>query len=313
MPCGRASGRRRICAVSRLLKILGYTLAGLAAIVAIAAAVVFFKSRARLGQSFAVTPRPVSIPTDPASLARGRHLAETRGCNDCHGKDYAGGKVIDDGAMGRLHAPNLTTGKGGRIAQFKDEDWVRSIRHGVGPDQHGLFIMPSEEYSHFSDEDLGALIAFLKTVPAVDRERPATQLGPISRVLLATGKMKLGAEVIDHAALRPKSVPVGATTEYGAYVATSCIGCHGPNFSGGKIEIGPPNWPHAANLTPHESGRLAKWTETDFISTLRTMKRPDGTELNPVMPRVFGQMTDVELKALYAYLKSLKPVPIGTR
>ena len=299
--------------MSRVLRFLAYLAAGVLVLAAIAATTVVVASNARLRKNHTVAVRPVMIPTDAAAIAHGRHLAETRGCNDCHGKDYAGNKVIEDGAMGTLHAPNLTRGKGGRVAAFKDEDWVRAIRHGVGPDQRGLFIMPSEEYAHFSDEDLGSLIAYLKTVPAVDRERVPTSLGPVSRVLLATGKMKLAADVIDHPNVNPKAVAPAVSVEYGRYVATSCVGCHGPTFAGGKIEVGPPNWPQAANLTPHADARIAKWSEADFISTVRTAKRPDGTELHPVMPRVFGQMNDVELKAIYSYLRSLPAMPTGAR
>ena len=299
--------------MSRILKIVGYIFGGLVVVVAVAATIAFFSSNARLKKHFVVAPRPITIPTDATALAQGKHLAETRGCNDCHGKDFSGNKVIEDGAMGRVHAPNITRGKGGRMASFKDEDWVRAIRHGVGPDELGLFVMPSEEYSHFSDEDLGALVAYMKTVPAVDRERPATSLGPVSRVLLATGKMKLAAEVIDHPNVRPKSIAPAGTADYGRYVAASCMGCHGPNFSGGKIDIGPPNWPQAANLTLHESSRLAKWSEVDFVTTMRTAKRPDGTDVNPVMPRVFGQMNDTELKALWAFFKTLPAVATGVR
>ena len=80
-----------------------------------------------------------------------------------------------------------------------------------------------------------------------------------------------------------------------------------------KIEAGPPSWPQAANLTPHGSGRLSKWTEADFINTLRTAKRPEGTDLDPVMPRVFGQMDDTELKALWAFFRSLPAVATGAR
>lgn len=299
--------------MSLFLKIVGYIFGGLVVVLAIAATIILFSSNSRLKKTFVVTPRPVAIPSGAVALARGLYLAQTRGCNDCHGKDFGGNKVIEDGAMGRLHAPNLTRGNGGRVASFKDEDWVRSIRHGVGPDQLGLFIMPSEEYAHLSDDDLGALIAYLKTVPAVDRERPATSLGPVSRVLLATGKMKLAAEVIDHPNVRPPSIAPAITADYGRYVAASCTGCHGPNFSGGKIEVGPPSWPQAANLTPHESGRLSKWSEADFINTVRTAKRPDGTEVDPVMPRAFGQMDDTELKALWAFFKSAPAVATGVR
>ncbi|MEO5958048.1 MAG: cytochrome c [Opitutaceae bacterium] len=297
----------------RFLKFTGYLLVTIVALLAVGAVAVYFASNARMKKTFAVAVRPVAIPADAGAIARGKHLAETRGCNDCHGKDYAGGKVIDDGAMGTVHAPNLTRGRGGRIATFTDEDWVRAIRHGVGPDKGGLLIMPSEEYSHFSDPDLGAIVAYLKTVPAVDRERVPIALGPVARVLLASGKMKLPAEVIDHANLRPATVEKGVTVDYGRYVATACIGCHGPNLSGGKIAIGPPSWPPAANLTPHADGRLAKWSEADFLKTVRTAKRPDGTELNEVMPRVFGAMDDTELKAVWAFLKSLPPAATGAR
>jgi mono/diheme cytochrome c family protein len=297
----------------RFLKFAGYFLVVVVALLAVGAATAYFASNARLKKTFNVAVKPVAIPTGAEAIARGKHIAETRGCNDCHGKDYAGGKVIDDGAMGLLHAPNLTRGRGGRVATFTDEDWVRAIRHGIGPDKGGLFIMPSEEYSHFSDADLGAVVAYLKTVPAVDRERVPTALGPIARMLLATGKIKLPAEIIDHANLRPPSIEKAVTVEYGRYVATACIGCHGPNLSGGKIAIGPPSWPPAANLTPHADGRLAKWSEADFLKTMRTAKRPDGTELNEVMPRVFGAMDDTELKAMWAFLKSLPALTTGAR
>ena len=69
----------------------------------------------------------------------------------------------------------------------------------------------------------------------------------------------------------------------------------------------------AANLTPHPDGRLSKWSEQDFITAIRTAKRPDGSELNPVMPRGFGGMDDIELKALWAFFKSLPPAVQGTR
>jgi len=282
-------------------------------VIALAIGTVYFVSNARLQKTFHVEPRVVAIPTEAAAIERGRHLAETRGCNDCHGRDYAGGKVIDDPAMGLVRGPNLTGGRGGRVAQFTDADWVRAIRHGVGPDGRGLFVMPSEEYSHFSDADLGALIAFMKTVAAVDQERVPIQLGPVSRVLLATGKMKLAADAIDHAKLQPPVVAMGETVEYGRYVAASCIGCHGPTFAGGKIDIGPPSWPAAANLTPHADGRLANWTQEEFVQTMRSARRPDGTEFDPVMPRAFGQMNDTELKALWLFFRSLPALPLGAR
>lgn len=299
--------------MKKILKIAAWAMGSLVVVVAVAAGVVWATSNAKLGRTYAVSVKPVPIPTETAALERGRHIAQTRGCMDCHGRDLGGAKVIDDGAMGRLHGANLTRGTGGRVAEWKDADWVRAIRHGVGPDGRGLFLMPSEEYSHLSDEDLGAVIAFLKTVPAVNRDRVPVELGPVSRVLLTVGKMKLAAEQLDHANLRPPSVAPGVTVDYGRYLAAGCTGCHGPNYSGGKIEIGPPSWPEAANLTTQAEARLAKWSEAEFVQTMRTAKRPDGTELDPVMPRAFGLMDDTELRALYLFFKTLPPVSKGTR
>jgi cytochrome c553 len=277
----------------------------------------YFKNRSQTAvhKTYAVNVRPVAIPTDATSIAHGQHIAQTRGCIDCHGRDFAGAKVIEDGAMGRLYGSNITKGKGSSTATFKDDDWVRAIRHGVGADGRGLFIMPSEEYSKLTDEDLGALIAFLKTVPAVDRERVPTAYGPISQILLTTAPHKMiAAEGLDHARLAPPMAIVKApTAEYGRYLAAGCTGCHGANYSGGKIEIGPPNWPMAANLTPHPESRLSKWAEQDFINTIRTMKRPDGTAVDPVMPRGFSGMDDVELKALWAFFRTLPPAAQGVR
>src|SRR5690606_10463369 len=117
----------------------------------------------------------------------------------------------------------------------------------------------------------------------------------------------------DHPNVNPQSVEPGVTVEYGRYVANGCIGCHGPNLSGGKIAVGPPNWPDAANLTPPPDGHVAKWTEADFMRAIREAKRPDGSELNPVMPRVFAHMDDTELKAIWKYLETLPAVPTGVR
>ncbi|MBI5768213.1 MAG: c-type cytochrome [Verrucomicrobia bacterium] len=299
--------------MKKFLKWLGFALAGCVGLGLILAVVVYAKSNARLAQSFAVQVRPVAIPRDAAALERGRHIAETRGCNECHGKDYAGNKVVDDAAMGRWHGPNLTRGKGGRVATFRDEDWVRAIRHGVGPEGKGLYLMPADEYTHLSDEDLGVLVAFMKSVPPVDRERVPLTFGPVARALLTAGKIKLPAEMVDHAHRQPVAVTPGPTPEYGRYLANACMGCHNAKLSGGKIDIGPPDWPPAANLTPHADGRLAKWSEPDFVAAMRTAKRPDGTELNPVMPRLFGQMSDLELKALWAYFRTLPATPTGAR
>ncbi len=296
----------------KLLKIVGWIVGGLVVVIAVLATTVVIRSNAKLKQTFAVTAAPVRIPTDAAAVARGQHIALTRGCFECHGADLAGKTVFDNGAMGRTDAPNLTRGTGGVGATFRDEDYVRAIRHGVAPDGRGLFLMPSADYAGFSDDDMGALIAYVKSVPAVNKPSGPIALGPVARALVAFGKIKLDAERIDHVGVKAAQIVPAATADYGRYLAAGCTGCHGSNYSGGKIAIGPPDWPPAANLTPHAEGRIAKWTEENFFAALRTGKRPDGTEINPVMPRVFGQLDDVETRALWLFLKTLPPAATGS-
>lgn len=296
-----------------LLKVLGYGVGAVVILFGLAAVGVYLGSNAKLKKTYVVATKPVTMPTDAAALARGKHLAETRGCTDCHGADLGGKTVFDNGAMGRVDASNLTRGQGGLPATFRDEDLVRAIRHGVAPDGRGLFLMPSTDYAGFSDSDMGALIAYLKSVPPVNRPRGPVALGPVARGLVVAGKIKLAAEEIDHSSVRATVVSPGVTVEYGRYVAASCSGCHGANFSGGPIAVGPPDWPPAANLTPHAQGRITKWSEDDFLRTLRSGKRPDGTEVSPVMPRAFGLMDDVELKAIWMYFKTLPAAETGVR
>lgn len=296
------------------LKILVSLLVGLVAVVVLAAGMVYWQSNNQLARKYTVQIKPAPAqPVDAAALLRGRHLAVTRGCVECHGADYGGAKVVDDPGMGLLSGPNLTRGQGGLPSDYNDTDWERAIRHGVARDGRGLFLMPSADYARFTAQDMSDLIAHLKSVPAVDRARVPLSVGPVARALLLAGKIRLAADEIDHRTVQASDVVPGVTVAYGRYLAASCTGCHGSTLAGGKIDIGPPDWPPASNLTPHASGRLAKWSEADFMKTLRTSHRPDGSELNPAMPRVFGNLTDVETKALWVYLQTLPALATGAR
>ncbi|HQY06882.1 MAG TPA: cytochrome c [Lacunisphaera sp.] len=300
--------------MKKFLKIFVSLLAGLAAVVVLVAGMIYWQSSDRLARKYTVQVKPApALPVDAVALARGRHLAETRGCVECHGADYGGAKVVDDPGMGLLCGPNLTRGQGGLPSDYNDTDWERAIRHGVARDGRGLFLMPSADYARFTARDMSDLIAHLKSVPPVNRARVPLSVGPVARALLLAGKIKLAADEIDHKTVQASDVVPGVTVAYGHYLAASCTGCHGATLAGGKIDIGPPDWPPASNLTPHASGRLAKWSEADFVKTLRTLRRPDGSELNPAMPRVFSNLNDVEVRALWAYLQTLPALATGTR
>lgn len=269
-------------------------------------------SNSFINNSYEVAAETLQIPTDEESVVLGQHIAESRGCTDCHGENLAGDVFWNDGAMGTLYASNLTGGRGGIGGTYTDADWVLAIRHGIGPDHRPLLFMPSQEYWYFNNRDLTALIAYLKSLPAVDNETPEASIGPLARVLYMTGELPLvSAELIDHTG-RPPAPEPGVTVEYGEYVAAACTGCHGPGLSGGSIPGTPPDWPPASNITP--GGDLADWSEDDFITALRTGVTPSGYELSEFMPwQTTAKMTDQELKALWLYLQSLPARPTGQR
>lgn len=290
--------------------------AGVAALVvtaAIAVAVGTQLADKKRNRQVSVNVQPVILPTDDASLARGRYLYLSRGCTDCHGTSGGGREFINDGKGMRIVGANITTGAGGVVAGYKAEDWVRTIRHGVKPDGRPILIMPSEDYNRLTDVDLGSLVAYVRTLAPV-AGKGAIELPLLVRTLYGYGVIQDAATKIDHTL--PPSKPVAATVspEYGAYMANACIGCHGPGLSGGKIPGGPPDWPPAANLTPGADSAMARYPDpAQFIAMLRDGKRPDGTPIK-VMP--FGslrEISELDARALYAYLKTLPARPFGQR
>ena len=131
--------------------------------------------------------------------------------------------------------------------------------------------------------------------------------------MVAFGADTLAAYDVDHYKPHAVEPPVeAASVELGRHIAQVCLGCHGANLSGGKI-AGDPNMPLVANITPHESG-LKGWTEADFFRALREGKRKDGSGILPQMPwQAYGQMSDVEIKALWAYLQTVPSSEKGER
>jgi mono/diheme cytochrome c family protein len=266
-----------------------------------AAALVYFTSERALNKRYDVHVKPIAVPTDQASVARGRELVEHRYvCAECHGPDYGGKPVFDAGPMvARIVAANITPGAGGVGRHYTDVDWIRALRHGVAPDGRPLLVMPSHHIGKSTEQDLGAAIAYLKTLPSVDREIPPPSLGPIGRVLLLQDTAELlPATVIDHTQGSPTETPL-TQGQRGEQLVTlaGCVGCHRADLTGGG---GPP--PGSSNITPLG---LEGWTREDFVRTLRTGVTPDGRRLAEVMPRAYGKMPEDELDALWTYLRTV--------
>lgn len=270
------------------------------AIVALVA-YVYIASDRLMARAYAVEAPRVAIPSDAASLARGKYLSEKVAlCTDCHGPDL-GGKVVEDSlAMGRLVSANLTRGRGGLPPDYTDQDFVRALIHGVKRNGRSVTFMPSADYS-FTAADAGAIVAYVKSVPPVDRLLPEMSVGPVARALgLFTDFPLAPAARIDHSRNRlaqdPNSSDAVATGEY--LVSTAgCRGCHGAQLTGGG---GPP--PGASNITPVGIG---DWSEQDFFVALRTHRRPNGATINEAMPAAYGEMSDDDLRKVLGYLRTV--------
>jgi mono/diheme cytochrome c family protein len=297
------------------LRRLGIVVGVLVLVVALGGAGVYAMTESRRTTTYTVpTETPLAAAADSAALARGERIATVlTGCNDCHRPDFGGGVVIDDPAVGTVHAANLTTGKGGVLAKYDDATLERAIRHGIGHDGRNLMVMPSKEYQHLADDDVAALIAYIRKQAPVDREHPPVRIGPVIRVMWAAGKVyPADAAVIRHDEKHLATAPRGNSEEVGRYLAANgCSGCHGTGYSGGPIPGAPPDWKPAANLTPTGIGR---YSLADFTRILREGKRPDGTAVDTLMKvSTTKKLSDEEIESLYRFLRTLPPTPYGNR
>ena len=242
---------------------------------------------------------------------RGERLVKSRiDCTSCHGADFGGGVVINVPVVGYWAAPNLTSGQGSVTRGFTAHDWDRAVRHGVRHDGRSSS-MPCLDFANLSDRELSDLVVYIQSRPPVNKDVGRVRLGPVFAFLLATRPGQLSAFVIDHQKPHESEPPPEEpSAALGEHIVQVCRGCHGPNLSGGKLE-GDPNMPIVANITPHETG-LKAWTEADFVRAMREGTRPDGTDIKNAMPWLtYGRMSDTELAAVWAYLKTVPPLPKG--
>lgn len=256
----------------------------------------------------------VARSTDPAVLARGKHLAESIGAcatRDCHGPDLAGGTQVDIGPVGATAGPNITAA--GVLAVYSDGEIARLIRTGVKKDGRSIRMMPVQDFYWFPDSDVAAIISYLRSVPAVDKPNGMTRVGVLGKILDRRGMFPW--DIARFVSTLPHETPPAPapTAEYGKFVAKLCSGCHGQGLSGGPLPGAPPSMAVPLNLTPDETG-LRDWSYEDFTKLLDTGIRKNGKKLDSFM-QVEGirKLNEEERQALWAYLRSLPPKPFGGR
>ena len=236
------------------------------------------------------------VPNDSASVVAGQKWA-TSLCTGCHGENYAGKPFMESAAIGTVWAPNLTPAGIGK--NYADADWIRAVRYGLRNTGQPFVIMPSENLQYLSDEHLGELIAYLKTLPPVETECPERNLTFLSSVLYQLGAFgELPADIVDRTSEHRTAPPKAETPEYGQYLTSifSCTMCHGVDFKGGKSpDVASPPCPDIS-----AASAFGQWSNEDFRKAMRTGITPSGKELIPkFMPwQEYGRLDDTQLNAI---------------
>ena len=297
--------------MKKIFRMIGIALGVLIGLILAAGVVLYFIGNARLNKVYTVEPSNLTLPTDAASIEYGKHRVESL-CVGCHGKDLGGVENwFDAPSLGRIDSANLTSGEGGVGREFtSDEDYVRAIRHGIDPEGKPIFMVAVPATAHLSDEDLGSIIAYVKTIPPVNHTVAERHFTPMAKILLAAGMLgKLPAESVSHD-VHVTAPERGVSAEYGEYLVNinDCRTCHGQNLNGGPFPD-----PTIKQISPNltTGGEVAFWSEEEFINTIRTGKTPGGHNLDPnLMPwKDVSLLYDDELKAIYMYLQSLPKLP----
>jgi len=253
----------------------------------------------------------------PERLARGKYLVQgLLGCEVCHtpsdwsqhgapsiaGMELAGQSLPLAGFPGTAVSPNITPDPETGAANWTDDELARAIREGIKHDGSMIFpLMPYSQYKSLSDEDLAAVVAYVRSVPPVKNPLPPSKINfPVN--LLVRG--------VPEPLTAPVPPPASDQLARGKYLVKLGCGCHNAvdklPYGGGEALGGPWGSVVSVNITPDPSG-ISYYSEETFVTALRT-GYVGARKLNSIMPfGEFKNLTDDDLKAMFAYLKTLAP------
>ncbi|MDZ4758433.1 MAG: c-type cytochrome [Bacteroidota bacterium] len=274
----------------------------------------------------------IKASKDSAVIARGRYLAfGPAHCGTCHVpmekyKDVENGEQIPlSGGWelsippGTFRAPNLTPDMETGIGKFSDGEIARALRHSVKHD--GSIMFPFMPFQDISDDDLTAIVSFLKSQPAVKNELKKSELTFLGKAIMAFG----GITPTPPMGTPPKSVVIDTSKEYGSYLANSvanCVGCHterdlktgkftGRPFAGG-LRLPPDPYSEGysfmtPNITPDkETSIMAAWDEQGFVDRFKTGGRI--RKGSPMPWGAFSRMNEMDIRAIYRYIHTVDAV-----
>lgn len=317
--------------LKKSLKILGIVLASVVIIVIALISYASLQWDKRVDRPV----RELTASRDSASIARGEFLFKTSlTCWTCHGGEDAnsppsGGMKFDltilSPSLGVYYARNITPDPETGIGSWTDGEVVRAIREGIRKDGTVLFpIMPVDPLNELSDEDVLAVVAYLRSIPPVRNEVAQREPSLFAKTLMTFGAIGPAKQQTDPVVAPPREL----TPPYGAYVAkhaSLCSDCHTPRnlmdgsfyydslLAGSSIKFGDgepvPVASFAPNITPDSTTGIGRWTEEEFLRMLRTGVGPDGRVRTRHMPYAYyGLWDSLELRAVYAFIRSIPPV-----
>lgn len=314
--------------LKKLIKILGILL--LLAVVLIGGGLGYFM----IAYPKVAPPADITIEPTPERLERGRYLANhVAGCIDCHSTrdwNYFGGPIVAGsegmggeaflekyGFPGNIYAKNITPAA---IGDWSDGELVRSITSGVNKDGKPFFpLMPYPNYRKMASEDVYAIVAYIRTLKPIENPVRESELKFPLNLIVRT--------LPGPADPQPRPNPAD-TLAYGQYLATiaACADCHTPmekgkplpgmDFAGGNVFTLPFGTIRSSNITPDRATGIGSWSRQAFIDRFKAYAdsaahrlpvKPG--EFNTVMPwLVYAGMSEEDLGAMYAYLRTLPPV-----
>lgn len=274
-----------------ILRILG----GLLAVVVLGLGTIYALSAQTINARHTFREWPLAASTDSASRARGEHIARMS-CFGCHGDSLQGQVFYDQPGIARLVAPNALA----ILDTLTDAEFAGFLRNGVRKDGTSSFVMPPAGFYHIAEADVAALIGYLRSLPkaATPQALPRNSYGPLGRMGIAMGEFKPIVAQIDTTAARVGDDPAWSTTRQGEYLARIiCANCHGPRLTGDPA-------------TPSPSiVAAAAYDPGQFVTLLRTGTPRDTatkfTMMGDVARAELKHLTDEEISAIYAYLKTL--------
>jgi len=268
----------------------------------------------------------------PSRIERGRYLANhVAVCMDCHSKrDWtrfsapiekgtlgAGGEYFgpEMGFPGTFYSKNITPA---HLSNWTDGEIYRTITTGVNKDNEALFpVMPYLNYGKMDQEDVLSIIAYLRTLAPHKNVPPARKVDFPMNFIINTIPQKAAPMQ------QPDTADMVKRGEYLVTIA-ACVECHTPvekgqiisekAFNGGREFVMPAGILRTPNITPDVKTGIGAWSDSMFVSRFQSFNRPESlhavgkNEFNTIMPwSMYAGMTEGDLKAIFAYLKTVKP------